>query len=66
MEDTLSNIHGVLDVKAKLRNAKLGEARILYDPTGVTLEDLKQAIPKASGEKHIFRVITAIEEDREK
>ena len=66
MENTLRSIRGVLDVKAKLRNAKLGEARILYDPTGVTLEDLKQAIPKASGEKHIFRVISVIEEDPEK
>ena len=66
MENTLSNIHGVLDVKARLINETLGEATVLYGPSGVTLEDLKLAIPTASGEKHVFTVITAIEEDREK
>lgn len=66
MESTLRSIRGVLNVKAELRSERSGAASVLYDPLGVTLEDLKQAIPRASGERHIFRVISVIEEDQEK
>ena len=66
MENSLKSIHGVLDVTATLKKERSGEASVLYDPSGVTLEDLKQAIPTASGEKHIFKVISLTEEDQEK
>jgi copper chaperone CopZ len=66
VENSLKSIHGVFDVTATLRNERSGEASVLYDPSGVTLEDLKQAIPTASGEKYIFRVISVIAEDLEK
>lgn len=65
MENTLSTIRGVLDVKARLINESSGETTIFYDPSRVTLEDLKQAIPTASGDKHAFRLISVIEENRE-
>lgn len=59
MESTLRSLPGVFDVKAKLVGKKLGEAEILYDPVKVALEDLKEAVPSASGEKHKFVVISA-------
>lgn len=62
MEDTLRNLRGVFDVKARLAGEKLGEAEVLYDPVKVALEDLKEAVPSASGEKHRFVVISAVEE----
>lgn len=66
MENTLKSIRGVLDVKVTLRSQSIGEASVLYHPFDVTLEALKQAIPTASGEKHIFSVISVIDEDQEK
>lgn len=61
MENTLLSIRGVLGVNARLINETLGEAAVRYDGSGVTLEDLKQAISTASGKKHVFRVISVEE-----
>ncbi len=52
----------MLDVKAELTDKDLGEVEVLYDPAEVTSEDLKQAVPLASGEKHDFTVVSVIEE----
>lgn len=62
MENTLRSLPGVVDVKAKLAREKLGEAEVLYDPVKVALKDLKEAVPSASGEKHRFVVLSAVEE----
>lgn len=59
MESTLRSLPGVFDVKAKLIGRNLGEAEILYNPAEVTLENLKEAVPSASGERHKFAVISA-------
>lgn len=62
MESTLKNIPGVLDVNAKLIRRNLGEAEVRYDPARATLEDIKRAVPVASGEKHNFTLISIVEE----
>ena len=62
MESALKSLNGVLDVKATLTGEKFGEAEVLYDPVKVALEDLKEAVPSASGEKHRFVVNSAVEE----
>ena len=38
-----------------------GEAEVLYDPAEVSLEELKRAIPEASGERHAFVVLSVFE-----
>ena len=62
MESTLRSLPGVFDVKARLEGEKLGEAEVLYDPVKVAFEDLKEAVPSASGEKHRFVALSAVEE----
>jgi len=62
VENTLRNLHGVLDVKAKLTDNHVGEAEVLYNLAELTLEEIKQAVPTASGERHKFVVISAIED----
>lgn len=63
MESTLKSLRGVLDVKAELMEGRLGEAEVFYDSDKVSLNDLKQAIPTASGERHKFAVIAVSEKD---
>jgi hypothetical protein len=62
VETTLSSIHGIFGVNARLINETLGEATVRYNGSGVTLKDVKQAISTAGGKKHVFRVIS-VEED---
>jgi len=62
VEDTLKGLLGVIEVKANLLENRFGEAAILYNPDEVTLENLKKAVPGASGEKHNFIVIAARED----
>ena len=52
----------MLDVKAKLTDNHVGEAEVLYNPAELTLEEIKQAVPTASGEKHDFKVLSVMEE----
>lgn len=62
MESTLKSLRGVVDVEGRLTGKNLGEAEVFYNPEEVTLEDLKGAVPLASGEKHQFVVLSVIEE----
>jgi len=39
-----------------------GEAEVVYIPAEIALKDVKEGITSASGEKHAFKVIAAIEE----
>ncbi len=59
MEDILKDLRGVVDVRAKLLEKNLGEVEILYSPEETTLEDLKNAVSTAGGERHSFTVIAA-------
>ncbi len=61
MEDTLKDLQGVLDVRARLLVNNFGEAEVLYNPDEVTLEGLRKAVPIASGGRHNFAVISASE-----
>lgn len=62
MESTLGKLVGVLNVKARLGDKNTGEVAITYDAVHVSVEDFKRAIPTASGEKHRFVVLSAVEE----
>lgn len=62
MENTLKDRQGVLDVRARLLENNLGEAEVLYNPDEVEFENLKKAVPEASGERHNFMVISASED----
>ena len=61
METTLKSLHGVLEVKGGLKDGNLGEAVIVYDPAELSVENLKRAVPTASGERHNFMVISVVE-----
>lgn len=65
MENVLKNLRGVLEVDVRLIDTKLGEAEVLYDPAEVTLKELEQVIPGASGSKHRFAVIALTDKEQE-
>ena len=48
-------------MKVQLTGENVGEARILFNPTEVTSEDLERAVAAASGERHQFVVVSVIE-----
>jgi len=62
VENTLKGLLGVIEVKANLLENRFGMAAILYNPDEVTLENLKRAVPGASGERHNF-IVTSVRED---
>jgi len=66
VENVLKNLHGVLEVDVKLIDTKLGEAKVLYDPAEVSLNELKQVIPLANGPRHSFAVIAFADKEQEK
>lgn len=66
MENVLKNLRGVLEVNVRLIDTKLGESEVLYDSAEVTLKELEQVIPIASGSRHRFAVIALTDEEQEK
>lgn len=57
MESALKSLYGVKDVTASIGQSGVGEAEVVYVPAEISLEDLKECIASASGEKHDFKVI---------
>ena len=66
MEDVLKNLHGVLEVNVRLIDTRLGEGEVLYDSAEVTLKELEQVIPVASGSRHRFAVIALADREQQK
>ena len=62
MESVLKSLHGIRGITVSLVQGGIGEAEVVYVPADIGLEDLKEGITLASGEKHDFKVIAVKEE----